>query len=368
MCLFTASRFLEGSRPRQEQNADCVMLQLPVDILIMIMAKLPIYNQIIASQTCRSLRAILRHHCIGDEEPLSTMLTRLQRLRFLFLLARTLPDKWVCDECVTLHNVEARDTPADPRCKRCRRYRRLQERSSGSYGFSLNHRHLQLTFKHLRLTSTEKVYQKYLQSLLAPYHTQITTGYIRSPKIHGQYSAYPRVVDGRYLLKCTWDYRERQDIVRRQYMGSVSICEHQYILASDTYPPPTQRPWSMSFQALLDRFEAERRPSPWRAFDMAVEAAFESPYEEVHSSCMFCGTDFSVQASPERVTVQTWQDFGPEGTSEDPYWRAHAGAVCSERKTRRMTGSIRELYGECEMPEMLPQRQGLRRWLPFGGN
>lgn len=332
-----------ASRPRQVQNPLCPMLQLPIDLVVDVISRLPRHHQILVSQTCRALRTILCHHFLRGDDRLPAKLPRKIHLEFLLLLAQNLPDQWVCDECVTLHQARMRDTPRHPTSADCPwGFRELQYLGShGIYGFKLNHRHVQLTLKHVRLASTAILDPTYLQKLLAPHHGQIKSRFTRRHIVEGRYSAYPKVVEGRYLVKSIWDFQEGTDKVLRQYLGTLRLCEHQIIRACDINPQPGQ----------LHGGPTDQDTGLWDAFKEAVRAAYESPCEEIPARCNFCGTDFSVEASPERVTVRAWQDFGPEGTSLNRYWRAHVNKVHSSRTACRIAGSIRKVYGDCEDKE-----------------
>jgi hypothetical protein len=76
--------------------------------------------------------------------------------------------------------------------------------------------------------------------------------------------------------------------------------------------------------------------------------AFSTEDTQLFFSCSSCATDFSIQASPERVTIRTWQDLGPEGTVFDPEWES---MLCDLTRVYHQPGSIRNLYDQLESNE-----------------
>ncbi|KAL7800281.1 hypothetical protein V8C37DRAFT_407217 [Trichoderma ceciliae] len=229
------------------------MLQLPLEIILKILALLPPYTQLLAYQTCRPLRAIIYQRFLaGKGEILATW---KDTLLYLTHLSRSLPDR-------------------------------------------------------------------YLQRLIAPYHSQIKWRFDIDQGISAWRSVYPKVVDGRYLLCSIWTYLEGQTKVSQQSIRYIFICPH------------------------IRTFEMECIQERRRKYiDMAFEEAFSEMNTKTYSSCRSCRTDDFIQASPERVIVCAWQDFGPEGMVSDPDWGA---ITLSFNSVHHRPGSVRELYGQHE--------------------
>ncbi|OTA08297.1 hypothetical protein A9Z42_0092010 [Trichoderma parareesei] len=331
---------LGNGEPSAQRDLTSRLLNLPVELVIAIAAQVPRPDQILASQTCRALRNILCDSVLSGDDHLPENLSMEERTEFLLHLSRGSPCQWVCEECTELHWAYMHDTPAKPLSEGYLPcffpgYGQRQDLNLHSiYGFKLNHRHVQLALKHTRLAATEALDTTYLQKLLQPYQKQIRSRYTRKHLVDAEFSAHPKVVDGRFLVKTTFDFREGYDKVCREYLGTVALCGHQIIQASDV------RNWRGQLS------DSHNDLHPLYALLITVRAAFQSPGREFCGRCEFCGTDFSVKATPERVTVRAWKDFGPEGTTYDPYWRSHLSRVFSTRTACRMAGSIRELYGE----------------------
>ncbi|KAH0489987.1 hypothetical protein TgHK011_001473 [Trichoderma gracile] len=331
---------VRNGEPSAQPNTASRLLQLPAELVVAIGAQLPRPSQILASQSCRALRNILCDSVIPGEDRLPETLNREEQAEFLLHLSRGQPYKWVCEECMELHPAFMHDMPGKPMseaylpCFFPGFGQRQDLNLHAIYGFKLNHRHVQLALKHARLAATEPLDTTYLQKLLQPHHKRIRSRYTRKRLVDADFLAHPKIADGRFLVKTTFEFREGYDKVCREYLGTVAVCGHQVIQASDVH----------NWRGQLS--DAHNDLHPLYALLIAVRAAFQSPGMEFCGRCEFCGTDFSVKASPERVTVRAWKDFGPEGTTYDPYWRSHMSRVFSTRTACRLTGSIRELYGE----------------------
>ncbi|PTB63041.1 hypothetical protein BBK36DRAFT_1127074 [Trichoderma citrinoviride] len=331
-----------NGEPSAQRDLTSHLLQLPVELVVAIASQVPRHSQILASQSCRALRNVLCDSLLPGDDRLPENLPRREQVEFLLHLSRGSPGEWVCEECMELHQAFMHDTPAKPMseaylpCFFPGFFGQGQDLNIHDiYGFKMNHRHVQLALKHARLAATESLDTTYLQRLLQPHHKRIRSRYTRKHLVDAKYSAFLKVVDGRFVVKTTFDFREGYDKVHRKYLGTVALCGHQIAQACDAQVAPGPSSSGSSDDS-----------HPLWALKTAVSAAYQSPGEEVSGRCEFCGTDFAVKASPERVTMTAWKDFGPEGTSYDPYWRSHASRVFSTRTACRMAGSIRELYGE----------------------
>ncbi|EHK26669.1 uncharacterized protein TRIVIDRAFT_50070 [Trichoderma virens Gv29-8] len=307
------------------------ILQLPVELLLEIFKFLPPYSQLLVYRTCRPLRAIVyKYFLAGRGEILDTL---EYRLLYLTHLARSLPDRWVCAKCCKLHQAYSWDTPSSrafylPKCGDGKHWfseQHSESKSLANHEYSPSHRHVELTLKYARLQSQKRAHRKHLQRLLAPYHAASqrpgTISVVEG--ILAQRSFYPKVVDGRYLLLTVRTYLGVRTTISRQSIKFIEICPHLYAWGN----------FSLWNDATI-------------ALDTILYLAFLGPPNtRVSDSCRSCGTDFSVQASPERAIVCAWQDLGPEGTVYDPDWEA---IVRETTNISHRPGSIRELYGRQE--------------------
>lgn len=192
-------------------------------------------------------------------------------------------------------------------------------------GYSASHRHVELTLKYTRLKSQKKKHRKHLQRLLAPHHFQTRSPHSISVAegILAQSSFYPKVVDGRYLLLTVRTYFGVETPVSPRSIKSLIICPHLY-----------------SFGIF------NRRNGMVRDLDALFHIAFSAPPNTpIFYSCLACGTEISIQISPERVVVCAWQDLGPEATVYDPDWEA---IVRNTEVVYHNAGSIRDLFGQHE--------------------
>jgi hypothetical protein len=297
-------------------------------------------------------------------------------MEYLTHLSRGLPDRWVCGECVKLHQIKERDIPSKhtdhyPKCEKERRESGTysgMHKTFGPYDFCPSYRHVQLTLKYTRLDDSAKKWRhrRYLQKLIAPRHSRMKSlydrdedisiqplAYLESFGIHeniiarvpdyaktvdidigisGRHSACPKVVDGRYLLFSTWIYREGRTEVSRRSIRRIYICPH------------------IGSHEQKNSLQKEKR-----FIDMALDEAFSATNTEVVRSCHSCRTDYSIKASPDRVIICAWQDFGSEGMIWDRDWMAIAWSVIVRSSRTQIVsvshrpGSVRELYGTVNM-------------------
>ncbi|KAK1770470.1 hypothetical protein QBC33DRAFT_555949 [Phialemonium atrogriseum] len=329
MDLFKAMRHLLGLSLK-EQKPDCAILRLPVELLLLISASLPLHSQVLLSQTCRWLRTVLP---LADS---SSRLPREQYLEYLAGLAYDMPERWVCEKCMALHSVVEFDTPKRP----CRTLCPLAWRH-GCYQYSFNcfwphHRHIQLTLKYTRMLGNKK-HQRHLQNLLAPSHSRFVIYPLERNVLAAQCSTYPKVEisngnsDGgrrRYLLLSVRRYKAAREIVSPDSMGIVVVCPHMHMYSGPQPPGP----------ATLSAY---------------IHAAFkEEDGVEVRGACARCPTDFAVRASPWRATVRAWKDLGSEGSPLDPAWRVHLDdyhqdpvyGIQEDLTIAHEPGSVRKLY------------------------
>ncbi|KAF3074182.1 hypothetical protein CFAM422_003822 [Trichoderma lentiforme] len=177
-----------------------------------------------------------------------------------------------------------------------------EQNTMGSIGrFHLSHIQVQLTLKYTRLNKMEPRYEDYLKSLIAPYHKYLRPNDLDINKVKRKYSAYPKIVNGRYLLHTVWRYHQAKGTVSMQSMGYISICPHRR---------------GPSLTGTLTEFYASR---------MSLDTQAE--------------TDGAVNNDPRNGL----DDFGGEDTAFSPEWSA---LVLKLRCVYYHFGSVRKLYNQ----------------------
>ncbi|KAH6611496.1 hypothetical protein Trco_001516 [Trichoderma cornu-damae] len=326
-----------GKKSVARKNAASALLKMPVELIRDISDNLSTVDKVIFATTCRPMRNTLGLTNIPDAAP------ELEKDKFEYLarMCRDKPGKWVCEECMRCHSIDASDTPASPHlvCPvgvldhgRFNQSLRLIVRQE----YRLGRRHVQLALKYTRLGSNlSRSHRHYLSRLMAPRQYSYSHLWGNAPVNNGIKIA-PRVVDGRFLLKSIFEYRRAARPMPREILDHDFVCQHQSVF------PEHDQDWT-SDPLLQNSLSLHR----------TVGEAFETPGQEVQSHCPFCFTDFSVKASAKSIRISVWQDLGTESSPLDPVWltfvhnpilNPHAQDVTNEEP-----GRVRELYeGEHE--------------------
>ncbi|KOS23355.1 hypothetical protein ESCO_006690 [Escovopsis weberi] len=283
-------------------------------------------------------------------------------LSHLLSFARDQPNHWVCETCTALHPVSRGDSPLRPSNSTCPQgWRQSPHNRYGHPSFRLSHRHIQLAFKYTRLKKWR--HHLHLRRLLAETHADFVPNPL-CPTLEGEFSAYPKIVNGRYLLFSTWTFTPGEENASERGMGSLRICQHQSFVGDPRLLPPDRTGTSIDNNndhggggARAPDPERAQQQVPKTALSRIVRSAFRRPHHEICSSCAHCPTDFSVQVTPERAIVRVWQDFGGDGSPLDPAWTVHTEAdqdprqPCDPRDApsaaEHKSGSIRESFGHC---------------------
>lgn len=284
--------------PPDTAPARCAILELPNELLEAIVTHLPQHSQMLIGQTCRRFQAVAHRNlraqkCRPD--------TSEERLLYLSHRARSLPDRWVCTECIKLHRINDSDTPAHSLYTLCDSKCRNGPEYHGQYGLRLSHLHVQLTLKYARLNKMEPRYENYLKSLIAPYHTYLRPNDSDMNKVKRKYSVYPKIVNGRYLLHTVRHYYQAKGPISIDSIGYISICPHQ--------EGPSLTGTLAEFYAgrMSPDTQAETNGTttndPRNGLDVCIERAFRLLHTEVCSSCIYCPTDFSVRASQKKLLL-----------------------------------------------------------------
>ncbi|KAL7895966.1 hypothetical protein HDV63DRAFT_395854 [Trichoderma sp. SZMC 28014] len=307
---------------RRRPHTGSYFLQLPLDILLEILDLLPPHCLLVLYQTCRPLRTIIHQNYLSGR---GQMLATLEdKLAYLSCLARSLPDRWVCAKCCKLHKVYCYDVPAyhtyTPDCEKFTTWPNRQEISNrNTYALHMPaHRHVQLSLKYTRSEKLSRKYRKILQDLLRPHYFPDKKRFytLENDGLLEHSSYHPKIIDGRYIFLSIDTYLEDQNKITQRYLRGKGICHH------------------------IRGYEEN--------YTTAIDIAFSAENTQVFFCCNSCRTDFSIQASPERVIISKWQDLGPEGTVFDPEWESLLSDLTS---VYHQPGSIRNLYDQLENSE-----------------
>src|SRR5688500_9258142 len=87
--LLTHARLVSAKHPRKQQNPDCLLLNLPLEILGLIIEQLPISSQLCLLQTCSSL-----YNSFVLPRVWVTFRAKREHPKYLALVARDHPDIW----------------------------------------------------------------------------------------------------------------------------------------------------------------------------------------------------------------------------------------------------------------------------------
>ncbi|OCL13534.1 hypothetical protein AOQ84DRAFT_414565 [Glonium stellatum] len=243
-----------------DKNASS-FLQLPVDVLLLIFNELPLYSKVFLSQTCSTMRSLLHSSCTLARERLSSS----GCLEFLAGVADALPDYLLCSKCWKLHKVCTYDLPYKPYtlAYRCTTYSSFICHDFG-LDYFVAHHHAQLALKYSRLQNT---YQEYLASLMAPYSVTFPD----SKPLMTKFSARPKIVDEKFILFSSWEFKDSFKSVSMENMPALQFCPH------------------------LGFLQRSNPNLPLNPLTCSMRSAFETKGLQSQGSCARCPTDYSVE-------------------------------------------------------------------------
>lgn len=318
----------EVQHVQKAQNADCPLLQLPVEILLTIVEMLPEHEIMVVLQTCRSLR-----FAVGRLRLSVDYLTREEAVEFLVSIARELPDRWVCELCMKLHPLRVFDNSKKVKRSSCPRAPLREEYYPMNYDRRLCHHHVQLALKYARMEKIQRRYRKYLEAVLSPSHMNCVSSVV-DLRCHQSY--YPKIVGGRFLMLGVFHYHRNRVDVSAKAISYLTVCSHQNFIFSD-----------FARLEALRAIEPAPPPDPNLALSSTMLEGFEAGGMEVQGCCSRCPTDFAFHGTADHATLHFWQDLGPEGSPLNPEWRINLLSIHipEERlKVEHVEGSIRSLY------------------------
>lgn len=323
-----------GRRLFPEDAGTSLLLDLPVEIILLIAKNLPLYGRRIFSETCRAL-----YNAIPRDKGQWLCAKVSDRLDYLTSLVREQPDRWVCLRCRRTHRDEVTDSPGSPGgavqydCSDMTFYRvtlphlDLRRRTPGNSIYIANW-HIQISVKFARLQKLgqlDRQQQERLKELLEPIPAGGTTCKI---------TMYPKVVNGRYLMLVESGTlvsdKNEVDTRRTQEM----FCQHLRLLTTHEY--------------FTRDFEEDENPDGQVVTQVGLlQAACMNRQTAFDAFCRRCRLDVTLAATNGRLTVRTWRDLGSElrpiplhGITE--WWQM--GAFVGSDRDPWERGSLRRAY------------------------
>ena len=340
--LDSVSGLLALARGRTPKPPQDLLPNLPLDTFLEVANHLSLLSLFHLTQTCSRLRGALLDRLRLEARRAS----KQELLECLAVAAKACPDAWACQECTAIHDADYRDTP-HRRALACPRLRYIPLHS-GPRGddddddYQLHHHHVQLALKYSQLENLTQEQKDYLQKLLAPYTRtdfRINPQDARGNLLIASYILTPEIVNGRYVRKSTWTFSPWLENPSLENAGAFALCCHLPSAPMRcTEDGQITRRWhgSLLANALSRVFSVE--DTAW-------------------GHCHFCALEFEV--TPARrgkgLTVEAWQDLGPEGSIYHANWRAAAWdsrqhSIVEHMVQNRLAGSdrslVRKLYGE----------------------
>jgi hypothetical protein len=266
---------------------------LPTEILLAIKEHLTLGERFVTSQTCRNLREVMA--CTRPWRDVISDLVLPHRLFFFHTVATCLPDYCLCMPCRRLHCVSRHwdifvsKSPGPVPRSPGQNMAHLGRRHARFY--DIGHAHVQLALKYARFDFGDP-YRALYRELMSPYRTFDRI----AVNLYMKYTAVPRIVNGRFLLRETWEIESVGGPVDLTYMqlhgGNVELCPHRQLL--DSSQP---QPWGWLPPSLMRRRAAPSLgPAGWQA---VMDAGIP-----VCRFCPQCGTDFMLQAFEAAMPVE----------------------------------------------------------------
>jgi hypothetical protein len=310
----------------KEQISNSLLLKLPSEVILDIADCLPAHSQLVLGQTCRAMHHILQSRNQRNMRQIS----QWDYVDYLLSLTRNDPDTWVCDNCLQCHRVHEWDTPSQPNWSRCPKpWEKVAITGHRQKEFRLAHRHVQLSLKYSRLGDgvLGRKHKRHLARLMRRHEQYgFLTFSPQSNTLSTVHAAFPKIVNGRYLVLHAWLYEKWITDVSQNSMGYLRPCRHQ------SFQPPAW--WVLNISD----------------FSRAIMYARDNPKTVYGTHCTSCGIDFEIVFSPESAIVKAFFDFGVEGSIDDVNWRASVfdfrrdPLLVKGPAAPQAPGSVRELY------------------------
>lgn len=151
-------------RDHDQNNSSAVILQLPLDLLLLITDQLALHDKFLLSHTCKTLRQVTCQDWAIEVSQLSFE----DQIGFWAGLAYTLPNHWACLKCCQLHPLDTSDVPRAYWAISARDVPCTVDMARGVEieAYSVQHYHVQFALKLSRLGN---IHRRYLKALMKPY-------------------------------------------------------------------------------------------------------------------------------------------------------------------------------------------------------
>lgn len=330
------------------------ILGLPVELILDICDRLPPHSRYVLQHVCRAFRAAL-----GRAKCPQQYISAMEYVHYLAAICHDMPRWWVCDRCLQLHefnvsNTALYDVPSNsvsacpkPPCSPAQ-----SAASPGTNGLLVHHRHVQACLKYFRLRPKDQPLQEYVRAVLAPFTQRYPNEKYPCGKI--TYSAYPKIVDGRFLVYSKWVYEGDRMGFRGSpaSYGAFDICQHEcWIRNLSGRASLTDN--NNVFPLASDNSRRVRHPITRRATYRFLPPG-QRRGSMCEGSCWKCATDCCIGIDGRTVIVMAWYDLGPERSCTEPGWMAliSRGARFRDQPHGRtvscqssfVAGNVRRLY------------------------
>ncbi|KAJ3478927.1 hypothetical protein NLG97_g8454 [Lecanicillium saksenae] len=196
------------------------LMDMPVEVVLEIAKHLHHRQRVILSLTCSPMKSMLNVRPVAKKDE-----SYPRYIKYLYYLARDLPDRWVCEECVALHTVNFGDLPSnmtDINCNKALEWLLFSNLDFIYNDYQLGQRHVQLTLKYSRMRNLPEVYADHLKALLSNYEgtacfSESEPGGTQGKRvISGSHSVQTKVVGARFLAlsTLTFDGQEQKPSMR----------------------------------------------------------------------------------------------------------------------------------------------------------
>ncbi|KFA79194.1 hypothetical protein S40288_02383 [Stachybotrys chartarum IBT 40288] len=293
-------------------NGRCRLINLPADVVAVIITRLPPQSRLTLSLTCKTLHRIV-HCCPGA----SLWMSKSQHLEYLCSISRGMSDVWVCEVCRELHSTKGKGSWSCPK-ENIFQNNLISATFAGSR--MLPPSVVQMSVKWDRLGLLAEKGPKYLAAVLRPRRRTVMHHNDQMPDTESTTTFCSKIVDGRFLHKTVMEYGGEFQNASEAALEKLWVCVHQWILKSSTEPLPEGHPNRRYWNALVNSYREEGL--------------------EVCGSCPACPTDFAVVKTHVGLVVKVWADFGAGETPIDPLWKLRVNP-------RRMPSSNIQFWTRC---------------------
>ncbi|KEY74617.1 hypothetical protein S7711_05048, partial [Stachybotrys chartarum IBT 7711] len=184
-------------------NGRCRLINLPADLVAVIITSLPPQSRLMLSLTCKTLHRIV-HCCPGA----SLWMSKSQHLEYLCSISRGMSDVW-------------------------------------------------MSFKWDRLGLLAEKGPKYLAAVLRPRRRTVKHHNDQMPDTESTTTFCSKIVDGRFLHKTVMEYGGEFQNASEAALKKLWVCAHQWILKSSTEPLPEGHPNRRYWNALVNSYREE---------------------------------------------------------------------------------------------------------------